>query len=782
MINRRTMTAFGCLLAGTSLFAFPAAASADKAATAQPDQTTAAPAPDQTAPAADSSKVDDIIVTAERRTTNIQTVPISISAVSGQQLQERQVVRINDLASQVPGLSVTQSGIAQNVNLRGLGNNSVLPSITTGVAVFHDGLYQPEAILLLTPFYDIADVTVLRGPQGTIVGQNSTGGSLQINSRNPDLTGGVSGYIEAIAGNYNERRVNGAINLPISDVLAARVAFNVESRDSFFHNYGPNVAVGTNEPNSQPGRVEDRNIRVSLLWRPSSNFEAVLKAELNSSNPGGLTGRPRPACSTCDPASSFYNYGYNGPSVYNGNRTSMGPYDLAYDFDETWREYADRYSLDMRYTTDSGIVFRSLSGFQHLKQVRADDTDFSGAPGAAGGGYFLQVIGPNDNYFSQEFNIISPNSGKFTWLVGTSYFRRHTPGGVTLYSSGVPATQDGTGANLIVDGTVTQQLMGIFGQVGYQLTDSLQIQIGARESFDKLSSGGAARIPAANLTLPITGVYKKNTPTGKISLNWQASPTNFFYAFVANGYKGGGVNSANDFFGPEKVMDYEIGWKSRFLDNRVSTQIGAYYMNYRGMQQQVLNPLTTQSSVRNVGDAKVWGIEASAQARFGPLSLDAGLAYNKSKVGSITAVASYRLPGGFLGPQCASGAASNPPLCFDYGPYLVNLSGQANPYSPELTLNASIGYAIPLGKGTLTPRVQVQHTSSQFASIFQDTDYFLMKGYTTFDAFLRYENGPWQAELFGRNLANKTYVVGLINSAEYLGPRRTYGVRVSRKF
>jgi iron complex outermembrane receptor protein len=739
----------------------------------------------QSAPQAqEEDTVGEIVVTAERRASNIQTTPISVSVLSGDTLRERQVTQIQDLETQTPGLSFTQNGFTSNINLRGLGNTTTSPNITTGVAVFHDGLYQPEAILLNTPFYDIASVEVLRGPQGTIVGQNSTGGSLQVNSRNPELNGGISGYVEATAGNYALKRLSGAVNLPISETLAARAAFYIEGRNSFYRNLGPVVPAAGYEGVSQPGRVDARHMRLSLLWRPSSAFQAVLKAELNYLDTGGLTSRPRPACASCTPNSSFYGFGYDGPSALNGFRTP-GTYDLVYNSPTMQQDTANRFSLDMRYTFDNGIVLRSLSGYQHLKEVRVDDLDGSAAPvgSVPQGSVAYHIIGPRNDYYSQEINLISPNEGVLTWLAGASYFHRETPVGLSFYPFGALPDAAGTNATFILNSVSRQELIGLFGQVGYQITPRLQVQFGGRYSFSKNTGDGALQLaifPGFKITLPQVGRYAEERPTWKATLNWEVNDSNFLYAFYARGFKDGGINPPSPNFAPEIVDDFEAGWKSKLFDNHVLLQAGVYYMEYKAMQQPVLNPITTTQQIANIGDSTIYGSEISAQVRFGGLSLDFGFAYNHSKLGNISAVAAYQLPAGQLPPQCAPGQSVG---CFDYTPYIVNLSGQKNPYSPEITLNASIAYDIAIGgEAKLTPRISVSHLSSQYASIFQNTDYFLIPGRTQLDASLLLRAGDWDVEGFVRNLTDRHYVTGLNNAAAFYAAPRTFGVRVSRKF
>src|SRR3984885_14168046 len=435
--------------------------------------------------ASTSDALQEVVVTAERRATDIQSTPVSVTALSGSELLDRHIEVLSDLETQVPGLSVTNSGFTQNINIRGMGNSTASPTVTTGVPVYRDGLYQPEAILLTEPFYDIADVEVLRGPQGTIVGQNSTGGALVITSASPNFDG-VNGYAEVLGGNYSERKVDGAINLPVNDVLAARVAFNLENRSSFFEDIGQNIGAAAAGVTTDPGHIDETNFRVGVLFKPIDNSQALLKVEINDLNTGGLTPRPLPPCPICAPDASFYQYGYSGPSIYNGFQ-NLGTYQLDYNTPEMQHDRANRYSLELRYILPGDITLRSLSGYQYLWEQRVDDADGSAAPVGAGGSYWDHTIGP-DPYYSQEFNLISPDTGKLTWLAGTSYFYRSTPVQLNQYPYGAPAEPHGADANVSVNIGTHVHLVGLFGQVGYQIMPSLQIQAGARLSADGQST------------------------------------------------------------------------------------------------------------------------------------------------------------------------------------------------------------------------------------------------------------------------------------------------------
>jgi len=738
--------------------------------------------------AAAGDALQEVVVTAERRNADIQTTSVSVTAISGSELLDKHIDVIADLETQVPGLSVTDSGFTQNINIRGMGNSTASPTVTTGVPVYRDGLYQPEAILLTEPFYDIADVEVLRGPQGTIVGQNSTGGALVITSANPNFDG-VNGFAEVLGGSYQERKVDGAVNLPINDVLAARVAFNIEDRGSFFEDIGQNIGQASAQVSSYPGQIDERNFRVGLLFKPTDNFQALFKVEINDLSTGGLTPRPLPPCPICAPDSSFYQYGYNGPSIYNGFQ-NLGIYQLDYNTPEMQNDRADRFSLELRYILPGDITLRSLSGYQNLYEQRVDDADASAAPVGAGGSFWEHTIGP-DPYYSQEFDLISPDTGKLTWMTGASYFWRSTPVELVEYPYGAPVEPNGAGANVDVHIGTHVRLAGLFGQLSYQIAPSLQIQAGARLNADGESTSGAITIPGPGIVLSNVGDYSKDVPTGKVSLNWTPIAGQFLYAFWARGFKDGGINNALSDFKPEYVNDYELGWKGDFFGGHFRTQLGGYYMQYYGMQQQVLNPLGGGNTVINLGNSTIEGLEWSAQARLGGWIANAGIALNHSALGNAKAIAAYELSAAINTnlPQCAPGQAAG---CNNYLPYTLSLNGEANPYSPTFQGNVSVSYAFTISDTqTVTPRVDYSYTGKQYASIFQNTDFYLLSARNLLGLYLSYDYRAWQIQAFMHNVTNEVYIAGIGGATgtagssgtdAFYGDPRTFGISIKTKF
>ena len=244
----------------------------------------AAPASAQDAPGAEAGRNDAppvIIVTAQRREEDLQDVPIAATALSGDQLADKAVERLADLQFAAPSVSITDQGLTQSVNLRGIGIASGSPAVANGVAQYIDGVFQPP-IMTASSFYDIATIEVLRGPQGTLVGSNSTGGAIFINTRNPELDE-TSGYAEGHYGSFNAAGLEGAINLPLAQDLAVRVAGTTRWRDSYYTDIG--------RFSNEPGALDEQAVRIGLLWEPE-NFRALAKVEWIDKDTGGYAYRP----------------------------------------------------------------------------------------------------------------------------------------------------------------------------------------------------------------------------------------------------------------------------------------------------------------------------------------------------------------------------------------------------------------------------------------------------------------------------------------------------------
>lgn len=687
------------------------------------------------------SQLGEVVVTAERRTTNLQTTAVAAAVMSGEQLQDKGVSNIETLQFSMPSVTVQNSGQGNSFNIRGIGKTENNSSVGVGVITYRDGVAVFPAYFQNEPFFDIQSVEVLRGPQGTFAGQNATGGAVFITERNPDF-GGLGGYVTAQYGNYDDVRLHGAINLPLGDTLAARLAFNSENRDSFYE-------VEGTPTRGEVGVLDSKSVRGSLLWTPNDRLRVLLKSDYSVLDMGGY------------PASPIFL-----PLPLHTIETN-GPYAAK---DETARTV-----LNVSYEFANGITLRSVSGAQYgTTMVRSDLDGTTTLPFS----FYDEV---EQRLLSQELTLLSPDEGRLRWVVGAYY--QHD---LITFPPGKFVTTQHVSASLpilydtFLEGRNPKTTEAAFGQVSYDLTPALELQIGGRYTHSTVENRAVASAPLLGLSLTQDDRYEEDAGTGKIALNWTLDQDNFVYAFVAQGHKAGGVNGPNLAFVPPKtfdgedVIDIELGWKSTLFGGRLRTQLGGYYNIYKKFQITIGDPTApTITSVLNVtGDTEIYGLEASAQGRFGNLGFDAGLSVSHSELGDFYA-ADPRLPRTGLCDQDSGPASGN----------CVNLAGNAQSYAPELTANLGVEYDFALRGGTLTPRIDYSHISETWASVFADEALGdRLKERDIVNAQLTYATDAWKLQAYATNLGDLEYIASVKAGLRYAGAPRQYGVRLTRSF
>ncbi|MTV36956.1 TonB-dependent receptor [Duganella radicis] len=708
------------------------------------DQPAAAPGetqPDQPAATAKDQGMQEVVVTSQRRATKVQDIPIAETVLTGDQLRGKAVVSMADLVGAAPATSRTDTGLVSSFNIRGIGLSSGSAQATNGVATYIDGLFQP-AVSNSASFYDIANIEILRGPQGTLVGSNSTGGAVLITTENPSLSK-VEGYATVGVGNYRANNFQGALNVPLSDTLAFRIAGIHQQHDSYYTDNGPY--------HNKPGRLDENGGRLGVLLK-TGQFQALLKIDNLDRKTGGAPYKPLPGSSN--------DVGVTG-----------GIFDLYYNTPSKFDEKSLMTGLELKYQTDSGIVLRSLSGVQTKKVNALWDVNPSAA--LAPNLWDMRV---RNREWSQEFNIISPATGRFNWILGAYYQQNKID--VTIIQP--PIVTVGLENNL--------RTTGVFAQTGYKLADDLELQLGARKSgYRGVGTGGVfldvpGAPPGGMQVADLAGRYSDGTPTGKLSLNWKATKTDLLYAFVARGYKNGNYNSATSQFKPETVLNYEAGWKSTLADGAVRTQFDVFYNNYKNFQIDMFDPTSGQTGVTNLPPSTIKGAEGQIQAKLRGFKVDAAFAYVASKLAPTSLIDTLSLPSQPLGPQCAPGVPSNPPACFDFVPYTFTSSGGPNLMSPKLTYNFGVDYKMELpNEMSLTPRLNVSYASgSYFFATYQRNAY--IPKHTTVSALVTLQRDDWSADLYVNNLTNQAFVTGqAFNNMIYNAPRE-FGVHLTRSF
>ncbi|GAA0650317.1 TonB-dependent receptor [Brevundimonas lenta] len=684
--------------------------------------------------------LDDVVVTAERRTTNLQETAVAATVLSGEDLENRGVTSLEQLQFVAPSTTVQNFGQGNFFNVRGIGKSEPTTAIGVGVTTYRDGVAVFPGYFQTEPYYDIGSVELLRGPQGTFAGTNATGGAVFINARNPDFTG-VNGYVMGQAGTYGNLKLQGAINVPISDTLAARFALNSEIRDSFHE------ITGTYS--GHPGEIDSKSYRASVLWTPTPALRVLLKGDYNNLDFGGYPADP--ALATNDP----FKITANGP--HSGH-------------DET-----ARVSLNVSYVLDNGITLRSITGYQD--GISEFSTDLDGTS-ALNNTFYDRV---EEEVWSQEFNIVSPDDQRLTWILGAFWQYDDVVFPVTTFPQGAYHVGFPEGVvDYYIFGETPKETQAVFGQISYDVSENLQIQLGARWSESTSTNDNVyTTYPAFGLTLLQNDEVTAEKTTGKLSVNYKLDDNNFVYGFVATGFKMGGLNAPNFYvpassFGPEDVIDYELGWKSTMFDGRVRTQLGAYYMVYEGFQVIVGDPTVPLfNSIVNVnGETVLKGIEASAQARFGQWSVDVGGSLSSSELGQFYAVDPRlaRLP---CNPQTGPAAGN-----------CQNLEGNSQSYAPELTFNAGLQYEFALeGGAILTPRIDYSHIGESWTSIFNNEALGdKLEARNIVNLKLTYQLDEWTLAAYALNATDQTYIAAVNAGLRYAGPPRQIGLNLMRTF
>jgi iron complex outermembrane receptor protein len=707
--------------------------------------------------ATDQGQLAEVVVTAERRSTDLQITPVAATVLSGDDLLNRSVNTIDQLQFTTPSLTVNDFGQGNMFNIRGIGKGESNVQTPSGVVTYRDGTPVIGTFLQNEPYYDIASIEVLRGPQGTFAGANATGGAVFITEANPNFNG-INGYAQAQYGNFNDRLLQGAINLPISDTFAARIAFNEERRNTFWDLTGP----FTNEP----GKLASNDVRVSLLWVPVDALKVLFKTDYNYIDNGGYPAKP-----------------YTLPASLFDVSTDVN----AYGFEEFTRSV-----LDVSYTFANGIQLRSVSGYQHARAAQNVDLDGSnrGFPTSA----TFSDYGKFRTY-SEELNLLSPNTGFFRWVVGAFYQHEvdELPAGKgfnidVLLTTPAPAPLlPLVNINLVYN--TPKQHEGVFGQMTFELNPDFELQVGARynrSTFDLTDTNTTNLLfPPPTISLPsVNSAHEADSKvTGKINLSYKLDSNNYLFAFVATGHKDGGLNTN---FGqppiihPENLTDYEAGWKASWADRHIRTQLGVFYTTYKDFQVSLPDPATETAPILNAPHAKVYGVELQTQADLGDLSFDASASYIHGRFGSFYAIDSRVFAAPY--PPCSLGGGPAGPAC-------SNLTDNELPDSPTITANAGVQYTFHLGaEQSLIPRLDYSYIGAQWATVFENdsfADRFSPR--SLLNARLSYDIKKWDFSLYATNLTNREYVsaqsVGSPTPVQLIpGAPRQYGIRAMVHF
>ena len=721
----------------------------------------------ETTPAAGSGQIELVVVTAERRSENLMKTPIAADVLTGDDIKNKGVLTVDQLQFIAPSVAIDNFGQGIDFNIRGIGKGEHNSQTSTGVITYRDGVPTFPGYFTEEPYYDIANVEVLRGPQGTFVGQSATGGAVFVNSNSPEIGGGYDGYAMAGYGNYNDTQLQGAVNIPISDTFAARVSLFGDARSSFYSitdsdpaDNCPNHKYAGCKPGYNPGDVRWGAGRISLLWKPTDALTVSFKTDVDFLDSGAYPSSPFTQGFPSDPHfSDVLHISANAPNFALDRFT--------------------RSVLKVDYVFPDGITLQSISGYQNGNTNFGTDLDATDT----GNQTFFDKV--DETIYSEEVNLISRDTGLVTWVLGAFaqddqyYFGGPGfPGASNPYRFDVHFCSFYPACDYQLAGVSPYMSYAGFGQISLNLTNGLQFQVGTRYNYNRETN--RAEFQQFGLLLPQHQVTASNNISYKASVNWTLNDDHFIYAFVSTGYKPGGLNVPVGLgipapFRDETVTSYETGWKATWLDGHLRTQLDAYYNDYNNFQVIIGYPAIPVFGfeVNDPKPTKIYGFEAETQAVFGNLSFSGGVGVMHSGLGQFFAT----------DPRIASATPCDP-ATGPASPSCKNLRGHPTTYAPNFTFNLSAQYQFDLDGGDkLTPRVNFAHESSQWATLLDNASLGdLIAPRDLLGAQLEWQHGDYVVTLYGTNLTDQIYETALNTGTRYAGPPRQFGIRVMKPF
>ena len=731
--------------------------------------------------------LQEITVTATRRSESVQNIASSTTVFSAADLRELHVSEPRDLAEQTPGLLTKfgPNGLATvGFYMRGVGINDFTGTVDPSVGVYVDEVFQPTPDMLNFAVYDIERVEVLRGPQGTLYGRNSTGGAINFITAKPSRK--VEGFARLGYGSYQTGTLSGAIGGPFSDTLSGRLSANVVNASSS-SGYSFNRFT-----NNHLGKVDSKTLRAQLLWNPTDAVDVRLvfntgdsKSEQPLLQHVGTRTATGAVCSPViagrvDESQCFDFLGY---SDRDGNF-----YDGAANVDPTLTLRSNDAAVTLNWKL-SGMTLTSISGFADFSKRQSQDIDVS--PSKSADNFTFNDV----KSYSQEVRLASDDSFKLPWIVGVNYGKTDVDWFQTIDLSAL-AIPTSNGA------TQSTRSAALFGQLtipfaekfeftgGLRYTDEKRDWTGATfvGTFTNLAAAYASRAPRlSQLPIPVgtpgaggpldfpTSLSKKKTDFEAV-LKYHATEHAMLYASVSEAFRSGGYSSAVIFsqaalapYDAETLRAYEVGAKLASSDSRLRFNTSAFFYDYKGFQATFVRATEASARLQNAGDVEIKGLDATLDwAPIKGLTFGAGVSVLDSKIKKTNVVLSQ-----------LNGSAD------------ATIKGNEIPNAPKLTFNGRVRYEFPVSEAlAVALQTDFNHVGRHFLEpnnrkYLEEDGYFLANARVT----LLRQNGPWQVAAWVRNLADEKYrsaaqdlALALGFSEIVVGQPRTWGVEFEYKF
>ncbi|WP_312369508.1 TonB-dependent receptor [Stenotrophomonas sp.] len=712
----------------------------------------------QPAAGTQATQLDEVTVTARRRSESIQDVPVAVSAFGEEQIKDLQASTVEGLQGAVPNMNIAQGrGSANSVNvfIRGIGQPDALQTFDPGVGMYVDDVYYSRINGALFSLFDIQQLEVLRGPQGTLYGKNSTGGAIKLTTKNPfDNEGGA---VEVTAGDYGRLEGRFYVSGKLSDTLAGSIAGAKITNDGYVKD-----AVSGKRYNDD----DTEAFRAKLAYQPTDNFSAVLSLDTTKQDAALTLGRPMAPLLQTSLAPT-------GVIVLQPGETGEWNRRSQTSFQNGEGQYLKHSgaSLSMNWDINEQFTLKSISSYRKLKTESYIDIDASE--------YELGdvLVALDQNQKSQEFQLHYDNGSNLHATFGAYYMKENVPSYQEAYADDLFSF---LGAKVpflrTIDDDLTTTSTAAFAHVNWEFVPTWTVAAGVRWTKDKkdydrsTSTFWGAPFASLNGTVAFDAKASWTAVTPSISLQKEFSDNLMGYVSANRGFKSGGFNGrANTVydtehakFDPEYVWTYELGLKGSSADHRFRGSATAFYSNYSDFQARVSQDVGT-FPVLNAAKLNIKGIELEGSALLGEsTTLSAQLGWMDAKYDSFE---DFRLDPSYAG-------------------YDPTVNHDHVPFSPDVTARVALQHVFSLGdNGSLTFGGDVSYRSETWLSV-DNRKVLSQDAYTLLGAYGVWDSSQltWQVRAGVRNLTDKQYKtegqefasVGNIQTAYYGLPRNWY--------
>ncbi|MFA5630376.1 MAG: TonB-dependent receptor [Porticoccaceae bacterium] len=718
-------------------------------------------------------RLEEIVVTAQRREANMQDVPIAIAAFTADDTLKLGITDSQSLAQMVPGLNFDRVPTSSTPFLRGVGTPGSAIGNEPSVATYIDDVYVPNGTAAAFEFNNISSIEVLRGPQGTLFGRNATGGVVHVHTRNPTFEPEVNAAVGFA--NYDTTTAQLYASTGFSDTVAANIAL---------YNSNQNEGWGTNLPTGDEiFKDKGQGLRAKLLWEPSDRT-SVLAGVVVERREGdiGMPSRVRPGTYT--------------RGGYSPDAAGAGFYDGTANVYSLGKRYFESGSVKVRHEMDNAI-FQSITAFSRAKFVQISQ-DNDGSPD----NFFNAINYPQwQHYFTQELQLMAPDSAATQWILGAFYY--HDQSVFKGHFEGNAFAPYGGAAGIA--GASDTDSYSAFAEVTTPILPDTNLTIGVRYTQDDRDFEGDWYVGPRYAPIMVSPTPETdeswNAMTGRISIDHQF--TDNFMAYIAynRGFKSGIFNIAGIGLGqpapgllpppvdPEDLNAYTIGFKSELFDSMVRLNVEAFYYDYSNIQ--VFNITPTGTQLLNGGAATIQGIDFDiAIAPVENLTVNLMMEFMEGEYDDFQNGPTFfpqppnapvEVPAGcpFTAYPSGSGATIQLPC---------DLSGNDTVQTPPFSASLSIAYDIPTELGIYTLALAYSHTKKHY--IEPDNSYTTQQPTTDIvNASVMWVSPSerFNVRVWGRNLTEEesfSYIAQTANGGTRYAPRepRTYGITAGVSF